>query len=642
MINVPFPSPGARFEPQIAAYHNTGTAPLLSFREIIDSLTSEQAQDALQQLRQMLRQYQKSSDREPMAWILLHMAMVMRGQRQHAELPKILDEAKGYFSSINNDFGRACVLLEMSMVNREMDRNTLALEYAHDSIRLLQNQGPTLELAFAYDNLARVYLNRLQRHESLIWAKKARDIFSQLQSKQGYAWNACNLGGLYFQMGFHAEAIQNYEEALAIFENLNSKQGSAWALLGLATVHRARCDFDFAIKELSKAQMLFQQLDLKDRAAWCLLHSGAIERMLGHQEDAIALNKKAMKVFAALRNHDGVAWSFFQLGQIANDRGLFVKSWETLREGLNLHTHIANPEGIGWGENEIGKIYLHLNNLSLARESFIKVKVTADQIDAPSLKAEVDKNLAHYYIDQGMLKRGYDSLMNAEAVSAKVQAMEVELEVLLCRIRYGLVVRDLPLARASLEKANQLIANHNLHHVNLKLGLLKAEILVNDDKEEESLAIFDSVRRLSEQGQFRYTHIEATLGYIQLVRNKRQDIDILSTVRFMDKHVRAMGSRKLRAKLMALKALLDHERGAAVDTRFLAQAVDTADKAGLVLLKWQFLALFADICNQAGEKAAAEEFDKERTNLEGNTNYDVKMAHGRRPFLKSLPISVVS
>jgi hypothetical protein len=176
----------------------------------------------------------------------------------------------------------------------------------------------------------------------------------------------------------------------------------------------------------------------------------------------------------------------------------------------------------------------------------------------------------------------------------------------------------------------------------LKLGLLKAELLVNDGKEEEALQLFDSIRRQSEQGQFRYTHIEATLGYIQLARHKQTGFDILAMIRFMDKHVRAMGSRKLRAKLMALKALLDSEHGTAVDTRFLEQTLDVADKSGLILLKWQFLELFAEMCLSGGNKVAAERFDKERSALESNTNYDVKVASARRTSSKIFPISVVS
>ena len=267
----------------------------------------------------------------------------------------------------------------------------------------------------------------------------------------------CNLGGLYAEMGFHAEAAAEFSASADHFRKLQHKAGRAWAFWAWACCIARAAIFRLAENYLEKAQMLFQQLDLKDRAGWSVLNRAAVQRLLGHQDEAMALNKKAMKVFAAIRNHDGVAWSFFQLGQIANDRGLFVKAWETLREGLNLHTHIANPEGIGWGENEIGKIYLHLNNLSLARESFVKVKVTADQIDSPALKASVDLSLANYYLDQGMIRKSFDSLTNAEAISDKVQAMEVELEVLLCRIRYALIVRDLPLgARAVWRKAQPI------------------------------------------------------------------------------------------------------------------------------------------------------------------------------------------
>ena len=73
------PFPGTRFEPRIPGHASGANNTFPSFQEIVDSLSTEQSNEALQQLRQMLRQHQKSADREPMAWILLHMAMVMRG-----------------------------------------------------------------------------------------------------------------------------------------------------------------------------------------------------------------------------------------------------------------------------------------------------------------------------------------------------------------------------------------------------------------------------------------------------------------------------------------------------------------------------------------------------------------------------------
>jgi len=239
--------------------------PGLLFRERVEALTKSSAKSTLQQLRALLVQCQRKGDQDGMAWVLVSSAMVLRGQRQYAPLFKILEEAQNIFIGLENPFGQACVAFELSLANREFSRNALALEYGHKAARIFQELGRTLELGLAYDNLAVIYSNRYECHESLSYVKKAHGIFVEFKSQNGFAWNACNMARLYLEMGFYEWAHRHYTEAHEAFEQLRNKQGLAWSLLGLGTVQRAQCQFEAAAVSLEKAQALYDELDRSER-----------------------------------------------------------------------------------------------------------------------------------------------------------------------------------------------------------------------------------------------------------------------------------------------------------------------------------------------------------------------------------------
>ncbi len=612
-----------------------------TFRDRLDSLTRGGAREALQHLRQSLRVSQKKGNREAIGWSLLNIAMVMRAQRDYPAVIKILEEARGMFTASGNDFGLASVYTELSFSNRELDRNALALEYAHKAVSIFQALGRPLELAWAYDNLAVIYFNRFQRHESLTYAKRARAIFQEFNSSNGLAWNACNMANLYLEMGFFKRATRYFTEAHGLFSKLNSKQGRAWSLLGLATITRAQCKFKDAESYLEKAKGFFAELELKDRVGWCLLNLAAIKRLTGKEEDALALNKKAVQLFGPLRNHDGVAWGFFQIGQIHRDRGQLVKAWQTLREALNLHTDISNRAGMGWAENEIGKTYLELNDEAHARESLTKAETAAAQLDALPLKAEVCKNLAHLCMDEGQIQKALELLNKADAGAQKIHSREIEADVLLARARYWTIMGDVARARAATQAAKETIENFDLHRLKPTLGVYLGESLLAQGKVTDAVEIWQETVLLAKKMRQRRQRAEALLGLIEAQRKTRTPAQISLALFHVEKEIRAIGSRKLRAKFVLLKGLIAIQNGGAFDIRFVTQATQIAGSAGLKVLERVVLETALQAARAAKKDSEAADIERDLTLLLQRSTPDLGLVQYPSQMFESFPVSVI-
>lgn len=618
--------------------NSSGSA--LLFRERVEALTKVGAKTALQKLRQVLHQCQRKNDPDGIGWALINSAMVLRGQRQFNSLFKILEEAQNIFTNTENQFGLACVAFEMSLANREFSRNSLALEYGQKAARMFQELGRTMELGWAYDNLSVIHSNRYERHESLSYAKKAHGIFVEFNSQNGFAWNACNLARLYLEMGFYGWAHRHYFEALEAFEKMNNQQGKAWSLLGLGMVQRAQCQFEAATESLNKAQVLYEELELKDRVGWCLLNLAAIKRAAADEEEAISLNKKAIRIFGPMRNSDGVAWGIFQNAQIYRDRGQLVKAWQTAREGLNLHTDVSNRSGMGWAENEMGRTYLELGDLAHARECFIKCKVQAEQIDAGSLKAEADKNLALLNLEEGFLQKAVELLDKAEMQAQKIESREIEIEVLLARTRYWIILGDAKRAYESLQSANAFVEAYGLKRMQPTVGVCLGEVLAMSGKTEEAITVWQETATQAKKFQQRKQRAEALLGLVQLQQKVKSAAQLSLALFHVEKDIRAVGTRKLKAKFLAIKGMVSQSSGGFLDGRFFNQSLHILTASNLSVIEKQVLDTTIAIFRQAGQYRETDDYARDARLLLEKGSVDLHLVRPRSEWLHTLPVSL--
>lgn len=610
------------------------------FREGAESLSPSIAKEALHNFRQKLRESKRKGDHDKVGWALVQMAMVLRGQRQYPNALRLLEEARTIFGLYKNNLGLATVFNELAFVQRELQHNMLALECAQQSIRLFQELSRPVELAWAYDNMAVIQMNLFHRHESLVFAKKARAIFMEYGIRNGLGWNACNMGFLYIDLGFSKEAEALFIEAVDVFGQTENDQGMAWARFGLVLTYRTLCQFGLAMDNVQKAKAIYKELDLKDRVGWCLLSEAAIRRAEGDNEDASLLNKRALQLFGPLKNNDGVGWSLFQIGQQMRDRGLLVKAWQTQREAINLHTDIGNRKGIAWAESEWGKTYLELGDLSHARECFVKVKVIAEQLDDAPLKIEVGKNLARLSLDEGQLQKAVEFLAGAEALAAKMEAHEARAEILLERARYYLLIHELKMARAELEKVDKLSEEMRLKRLKPAIGIIKADVLAQEGKETEAVIVLEDVLLLAEHAQTKREHVQALLGLIQLFLSKRTVSQLSSMLGQIEKETRVLSSKKLKAKFMMVKALVMLSARHTFESRLFTQAIQVSAAAGLSVLEKQFLDLAAIVADQTGHPGDRDIYERERAGLLERQSMDLHLIQRPREGLLSVLLSV--
>jgi len=614
----------------------------LKWRQETDSYSSAQAKALLQKVRKDLKDSKKEGDSKKAAWSLVRIAMVLRGQRQYQMALQFLDEARAAFGLQKDNIGLANVFYELSFANREVDRLALGLEYGRLAIKMFQEHGRTEALAWAFDNFSVVHHLLNNHNESLIYAKKARAFFLEYKSDTGLAWNACNFGAQYLDLGYFSDAEKFYSEGLKKFEGLDHKQGIAWGSMGLAVVYKAQYRFDLAEDCLKKAISIYKEFELKDKEGACLLHQAAIRRLVGKDEDALLLNKRAVQLLGPLKNNSDLAWGLFQMGQIFRDRGQLIRSWQSLREAHNYHTDVSNRKGMGWAENEWGQTYLELSNLSHARESFIRAKVIADQIDSRPLKAEGGKNFARLHLDEGLLQKAASLLDETVGLSSKYKFRETEAEAYLERARYFLIIGEPQKARFWINAADTLVEKNDLHRLKGQVGIYLGQILAAEKKFESSELVLNDVLRLAKKHQQRNIRALALLGIIQENIRKKAFSELSPLFAQLEKDVRILSSRKLKAKFLLVKGWAASQADKEMDSKLFEQPIQILASNGLLVLETQFQTFLRDIYREAGQQKEQNGCQNDIKTLLDKGPVDLHLVRPTKEVHEFMPVSLTA
>ncbi len=151
------------------------------------------------------------------------------------------------------------------------------------------------------------YKKSLQFHEQAIQVAQAQVDSVQL----AYGYN--NLGRMFFDGGDMVRAYDNFIHAKNIFERLKDKSGLAYVFRSLANVYKFQKDFPNAIEMSAKALQLRKELGDKRVIISSLLELGLIYQAQGNTDLALVKFDEANKLAQQIR--DKVTVAELQMGE---------------------------------------------------------------------------------------------------------------------------------------------------------------------------------------------------------------------------------------------------------------------------------------------------------------------------------------
>jgi tetratricopeptide (TPR) repeat protein len=270
----------------------------------------------------------------------------------------------------------------------------------------------------------------------------------------------------------------------------------------------------------------------------------------------------------------------------------------------------------------------------------IKARVLAEQLDLIPLKAAVEKNFACLHIEEGNLQKAFESLEHAEALAQKIESREIMSEALLVRGRAWIILGDVKRAREAQESATALVEAYNLKRLLPSLGILLGEVLAMEKNPADAMLVLQHTAQLAKKYRQRRLRVEAQLGLVQLQRSQKTASQVSVSLYHIEKEVRALGLRKLKLKLLAIKGILSREWNGSIDNRFLNSSLHGVAAAGYSIFEKQLLDVAGTLAKEGHENRDAEMLGRNLKLLLEKGAVDLHLVRPRSEWNATIPVSI--
>lgn len=259
-----------------------------------------------------------------------------------------------------------------------------AYSYQKQSLELSKVVGDSIQIAFAYENLAAYYLQNALYSSALENVFKSYDIFEKIGYKPGMAYALNDLGEVYLKQSDLEKALSYFYRAAALRQELGDKRGYAKVLTNIAGAYKEQGKFNLAIQTYDKALR--------------------VSREAGYKK--------------------GISHVLSGLAEINYKQGLYNEALNKTFSALENDKSIGNKEGELVNLNRLAKIYIKLNDLE-------KAQYYIDSAKSESASTGILNQLMVAYslhtelaLAKGDYKSAYTSLVDYTTLKEKIFGKE--------------------------------------------------------------------------------------------------------------------------------------------------------------------------------------------------------------------------
>ncbi len=278
-----------------------------------------------------------------------------------------IDSAKKY--KVNDQLARISNFVGVLYIHYLYDTKS-AVSYFHQSVEVSLNCGDSISLAFAYNNLADVFLITKNVPLAMEYTNYSLNIFRRLKHTEGIAYGHINLGTIYRETKEYQKALDADAEAIRIRSQFGDDNGIASALLSQGNTF-------LLMNNLNKAEELF---------------------------------KNSYEHHIRINNYLYTANSLNGLAKVYSKRGDFNKALEYLLQAQEYYTDRNYAVGLFFNCIEIAIVYAHLDNNEKGEKMLARSLEYASLLSMKSIALESYKYSAEFYKILGDYKRSSESL----------------------------------------------------------------------------------------------------------------------------------------------------------------------------------------------------------------------------------------
>lgn len=241
----------------------------------------------------------------------------------------------------------------------------------------------------------------------------ARDMYQQLQNRQGEAEALGNLGIAYDAVGNYSKAIELHRQAGKILHAIGDRPLLGQALLHLGNTFVALGDYDKAAIAYQQSIKIAQQTKDPKGEGIALGNLGKVYADLGNYDDAIATYKQSLAIAQAINNRSGQASTLINLGSTYHSLRQGDKARGYYQQALELAIVADDRQLQEKALGSLGAVYEDLRDYPKAIEYQEQSLAIARAIGDPAAQGTALNNVGHTLFSAGKLKEAEEKLRAA-------------------------------------------------------------------------------------------------------------------------------------------------------------------------------------------------------------------------------------
>lgn len=214
----------------------------------------------------------------------------------------------------------------------------------YEAITLYEKFGEKKHLAYALNDIAKLYRKTRDLDKALLYYDRAQQLFTGLRDSSGSQMILNESGVVFEYKKDYNEAIRRYEASLKIARALNDEVGIGYALSFIAGVYVIQENYSEAEKYLQ--QVLAIREKLKDTFTIALTHTdlGVLYSAKGDYLKAIQSLTLSNQVAEQLKYPELQSNNYHELSSIASNSGDFKSALDYYKKYTSIHDSLFSVE----------------------------------------------------------------------------------------------------------------------------------------------------------------------------------------------------------------------------------------------------------------------------------------------------------
>ncbi|MBL7874005.1 MAG: tetratricopeptide repeat protein [Cyclobacteriaceae bacterium] len=282
------------------------------------------------------------------------------------------------------------------------------------------------------------FANKGDYKKSSEYHEQAINIAIQQQDSVQLAFGYNNLGRMYFDGGDLVRSYDNLIRSKDIFEVIQDQSGLAYVYRSLANVYKSQGDFEKAIAMSTQAFELRKKIGERRSIVSSLLELGLIYEEKGDTKEALA--KLQIADSLAKRINDPTTLAELELGvaEILLSEKRYIESYAKANAVLKTISGITNLKLFIRASLIRGEYFLYKKNYSLAIPIFKDIILKAEQSGNLAYQIEATKNIAICYQEIGEKSQAEDMINQSEILGERIRNTDLEQQIE--RLRFQLEI----------------------------------------------------------------------------------------------------------------------------------------------------------------------------------------------------------